>query len=172
MLKVNQRGSIKQLAAFGDTFVTPPPIPDVPNPFPMQAVPTSVATKGYDGAYYVSQLTGFPFPQGAANIHRIDPRGGEPTVYASGLTNVTDLAFNGRDPYAVQISSDGLFADPTGSTGALVKVKRDGKVPADHTVIRGGLPAPYGIAIKGGSTYVTTNAVAKDIGEVIKFRLP
>ncbi|HEY7813741.1 MAG TPA: ScyD/ScyE family protein [Nakamurella sp.] len=90
----------------------------------MQAVPISVATVGYDGSYYISQLTGFPFPKGAANIYRIDPRGGDPTVNASGLTNVTDLAFNGRELYAVQISTEGLL---TGPTGSLVKVKRDGR---------------------------------------------
>ncbi len=64
-----------------------------------------MATKGHDGAYYVSQLTGFPFPKGAANIYRIDPRNGRKTVYASGLTNVTDLAFRGRTLYAVQLAT-------------------------------------------------------------------
>jgi hypothetical protein len=28
---------------------------------------------GPDGAYYVSQLTGFPFPVGAANVYRVVP---------------------------------------------------------------------------------------------------
>ena len=68
-----------------------------------------MATKGRDGAYYVSQLTGFPFPKGAANIYRVDPRTGRTNVYASGLTNVTDLAFDGRTLYAVQISTEGLL---------------------------------------------------------------
>ena len=44
--------------------------PDVP----MQAVPTGVV-RGPDGAIYVSQLTGFPFPIGGARIFRIDPQG-------------------------------------------------------------------------------------------------
>ena len=70
---------------------------------PMQAVPTSVVV-GPDGAVYVSQLTGFPFPEGGSTIWRVRP-GPAPTVYASGLTNVTDLAFNGKQPYAVQIAS-------------------------------------------------------------------
>ena len=130
-----------------------------------------VATKGYDGADDANQLTGFPFPQGAANIHRIDPRGGEPTVYASGLTNVTDLALNGRDPYAVQISSDGLFAiDGVDGGAGQGQARREGS-GRSHGDQRWTTRA-IRIAIKGGSTYVTTNAVAKDIGEVIKFRLP
>lgn len=121
MLNVNQRGAINLLAKFKDRLV------DGLAPgtqIQMQAVPISVATVGYDGSYYISQLTGFPFPKGAANIYRIDPRGGDPTVNASGLTNVTDLAFNGRELYAVQISTEGLL---TGPTGSLVKVKRDGR---------------------------------------------
>ena len=47
---------------------------------------------GPDGAYYISQLTGFPFEKGDANIWRVVP-GQAATVYASGLTNLTDLAF-------------------------------------------------------------------------------
>ncbi len=121
----------------------------------MQAVPTSVATRGWDGAYYVSQLTGFPFPVGAANIYRIDPWTGTVTIFASGLTNVTDLAFNGRSLYAVQHATDGLFAGPIGS---VVKVKTGGATPADLTTVAGDLTAPYGIAIKNGSAYVTSNA--------------
>jgi hypothetical protein len=52
---------------------------DVQNPLappgaliPMQAVPTAIAV-GSDGAFYVGQLTGFPFPQGGANIYRLNP---------------------------------------------------------------------------------------------------
>lgn len=51
---------------------------------PMESVPTSVAY-GPDGALYVSELTGFPFPAGASTIWRVVP-GKAPTVYATGLT--------------------------------------------------------------------------------------
>ena len=52
-------------------------LPAKPNPLPFgppvyQSVPTSIAV-GPDGAYYIGQLTGFPFPPGAANIFRFDP---------------------------------------------------------------------------------------------------
>ena len=81
-------------------------------------MPTAVV-RGPDGAWYVSQLTGFPFTKGSASIWRIGSSG-EPKVYASGLTNVTDLAFHGRTLYAVQIATDGLL----GLQGVLVKVPR------------------------------------------------
>ena len=139
--------------------------PPARNQIPMQAVPTSVA-QGHDGAYYVSQLTGFPFPKGAANIFKID-RNGKVTTYASGLTNVTDLAFNGRDLYAVQISTVGLLNGPTGS---VVKVKPGGTMPGSPN-IAGNLFAPYGIAIKNDNAYVTIGAVAPGAGQVLKVQL-
>ena len=115
---------------------------------PTDAVPTSIV-RGRDGAFYVSQLTGFPFEPGDANIWRVVP-GRQPTVYASGLTNVTDLAF-ARDGslYAVEIASEGLLNDPIGS---LVKVNPGA---SEHEVIAGGLFAPYGVAIDRDVAYVT-----------------
>ena len=66
---------------------------------------------GPDGAYYVSELTGFPFVPGFSRIHRVVP--GQPsTIYASGLTNVTDLAWHDGDLYAVQIADAGLPGGP------------------------------------------------------------
>ncbi len=158
VVSVQPNGKMRTLA------VLPDPAPDI------QAVPTSVATRGYDGALYVSQLTGFPFQKGLASIYRLDSRG-KLTVYASGLTNVTDLAFNGKTLYAVQISTEGLL---TGPIGSVVKVKPNGKVPSvpsDHTPIAAGLFAPYGIAIKRNSAYVTIGAVAAGAGQVIKIQL-
>ena len=80
-------GKISTLAVFPNRVV--------PNPFggpdiPMQAVPTTV-TRGPDGALYVGQLTGFPFPVGGANVYRIGP-GGQPQVFASGFTNIIDIS--------------------------------------------------------------------------------
>lgn len=168
LLNAGPRGRVTEVAKFPDTLVTPSPVPGGPDPFPQQAVPTSVATVGGDNAYYVSQLTGFPFGKGAASIFRVDQRG-RVTTYATGLTNVTDLAFRGRDLYAVQISTDGLQAGSV--QGSVVKVTRNGKVPADHAVIAGDLFAPYGIAVRNGSAYVTTGAVAPGAGQVIKIQL-
>jgi sugar lactone lactonase YvrE len=114
---------------------------------------------------YNSQFTGFPFEKGDARIWRVVP-GRAPTVYASGLTNVTDLAF-ARDGslYAVQISSEGLL---TGPIGALVKVTPGG---SQHTTIAGGLFGPYGVAIDRDVAYVSRCAVCPGGGEVIKVPL-
>lgn len=170
VLRVGRRGGVRLLSAFEDRQVDAPPFLGLPPgaKVPMQAVPTSVATRGRDGAYYVSQLTGFPFPAGAANIYRIDRRTGERTVYASGLTNVTDLAFHHGRLYAVQLAANGLLNGPVGS---VVTVKAGGTVPADHTVVAGDLPEPYGIAIRGHDAYITTHSASKDVGEVVRVHL-
>ena len=126
-------------------------------------MPTSVV-QGADGAYYISQLTGFPFEKGDANIWRVVP--GQPaTVYASGLTNLTDLAFAPDGSlYAVEIASNGLLNGPI---GALVKINPGSN---QHETVVGSLFAPYGVAF-GRAAYVTTCAVCTGGGQVIKIEL-
>ncbi|TQM90764.1 hypothetical protein FB476_3148 [Ornithinimicrobium humiphilum] len=137
------------------------------NPFPFQPVPTS-AVRGPDGAVYVSQLTGFPFPQGGAAIWRIG-RDGTPRVWASGLTNVTDLAFDAKGAlYAVQISDVGLAAETGLPSGSLVKVRRGSST---HTTVLDDLPAPFGVALSKDAAYVTTCAVCAGGGTVVRVGL-
>lgn len=139
----------------------------VPNPFgpgmiPPQAVPTDVAV-GPDGAYYVSQLTGFPFPTGGSTIWRVVP-GQDPTAYATGLTMVTSLAWKGDTLYAVQLDDENFF---DGHVGSLVKIAPDGT----QTKVVSGLDAPYGVAIRGNDAFVTTNSISSGGGEVVRISL-
>jgi hypothetical protein len=161
---VNLRGRVSNLAVF--------PNRTVPNPFggpdiPMQAVPTSVVL-GPDHKYYVSQLTGFPFPVGGANIYRVDPRTGAVSVFASGFTNLMDLAF-GRDGtlYALEIDHDSLLGP--GLDGAIYAVSRTGE---KHlvTLPAGTLPFPGGIAVRHHALYVTINAGSPGGGKVLRIR--
>ncbi len=149
-------------ASHKGTFTTITPLP--PTAIGADAVPTSVV-QGPDGAYYISQLTGFPFVKGAANIWRVVP--GQPaTVWASGLTNMTDLAFAPDGSlYAVEISSNGLL---TGPIGELVKITPGG---SSHQTVIGGLFAPYGVAFGNGAAYVSTCTVCFGGGQVIKLDL-
>ena len=172
LVRTNRRGNVSTLAVFPEQMAVAPPFLGLPpgTMIPAQAVPTAVV-RGPDGAYYVSQLTGFPFQPGLANIYRVPAGGGTPTVWASGLTNVTSLAFgsNGR-LYAVQIADAGLLATPEGQlpSGSLVRVTRGG---SSHKVVADGLQAPYGLAIRGSNAYVTTCSVCPDGGEVWRIRL-
>jgi hypothetical protein len=156
---------VRSLAVFPDVDVT---LPDG-STGPMQAVPTAVAV-GPHGDLYVSQLTGFPFPAGAAHIFRVR-RGHAPTVYASGLTNVTDLTWSHGRLYAVEIASAGLLS-PTGfpaPKGSLVRVRSgDNSMPE---TVAGNLDAPYGVAVRHGSAYVTTGTITAGGGTVTRIPL-
>lgn len=131
---------------------------------PTQAVPTSV-TIGPDGAYYIGFLTGFPFPKGGAWVARVEP-GQEPTVYASGFTNVMDLAFEADGSLLVlEISHNGLTSGDV--TGGLWKVPPGGGEP--ELVMSDGLVMPGGIAVdQDGNVYVSQGAVSFGQGSVVK----
>ena len=153
-------GALPPGSALAPDFLGLPPGTQIPT----DAVPTSVV-EGPGGALYVSQLTGFPFEAGDANIWRLQ-RGKAPTIYASGLTNVTDLAFASDGTlYAVQISSAGLLND---AIGALVRVTPGA---SQHETVLGDLTAPYGLALRGNHAYVSTCATCVGGGEVLKINL-
>jgi hypothetical protein len=166
IVRASQNGTFTTIAALPPGSALAPPFLGLPpgTQIPTDAVPTSVV-RGPDKAYYVSQLTGFPFEQGDANIWRIVP-GQAPTVYASGLTNLTDLAF-ARDGtlYAVEIASAGLLNGPI---GALVRITPGA---SQHTTVAGGLFAPYGVALTDDAAYVSTCAVCVGGGSVIRIPL-
>lgn len=149
LLAVSASGDVSTIATFAESGG-------------VDAVPTSV-TAGSDGAYYVSELTGFPFTRDTAVIWRVVP-GQAPEVFAEGLTNVTDLAWHGGDLYAVQLADGGLLAGPPGS---LVRVSESG----DHETVAGGLLFPYGVAFRGEDAYVTTGAVLPGGGQVVRIPL-
>ncbi len=166
IVRASHKGTFTTIAVLPPGTALAPPFLGLPpgTQIPTDAVPTSVV-KGPDGAYYISQLTGFPFEKGDANIWRVVP-GEDPTVYASGLTNLTDLAFaSDGSLYAVEIATDGLLAGPVGS---LVKVTAGG---SEHETVAGGLSSPYGVALGRGAAYVTTCSVCVGGGEVIRIPL-
>lgn len=164
LLQVDANGDISTLAVFPDRLVDSPDfIPNLPPQIPMQAVPTSVAL-GPDGAYYVGQLTGFPFPYGGARVYRVVP-GEEPTIYAEGFTNIIDLAFDVTgNLYVLEIAANGLLSgDPT---GALIKVDPD----LNQTILASdGLITPGGLAIGAdGSIYISNYSTFPGTGEVVR----
>jgi hypothetical protein len=117
-----------------------------------QAVPSSVAV-GPDGALYVGELTGAPFTPGSARVWRVVP-GRKPTAFASGFTNISDLAFAGRNLLVLEIASKGLFGPA--SSGALIRVAPDGS----RKVVAGtGLVFPTGLAVAGNSIYISNSGL-------------
>ena len=159
---------VRTLSVFPDTPGVPFPFPPPPETVDMQAVPTGIV-EGPDGAYYMSQLTGFPFPVGGAKVFRINPRTGDYTEFAGGFTNIMDLAFDKHGSlYVLEIDSNGLLFPP--NYGAIHKITRRGArsvvVPPDGT-----LTEPGGITVGShGDLYVTNFARSPDGGQVLRIR--
>jgi hypothetical protein len=169
LLSVSPRGAISLLALFPFATIPAPDEPGFPvppgTPFPVQPVPTSVV-RGPDGAYYVGQLTGFPFPPGTANVWRVAP-GSPPEVYASGFTTITDLAF-GPDGslYVLQFATSSIAGPP--SPGALIRVGSDG---SRTELAAGRLSAATGLVLDGRYAYVSNRGAEPRVGEVLRIPL-
>ncbi len=186
VLRLDQKRGIRTVARFlteevpwpaGLPFPGPPPGTLVP----AESVPTAVAI-GPDGAWYVSELKGFPFAKGTSRIWRIEPgttnatcdpehpTTGPCTTYATGFTSVIDLAF-GRDGtmYVLEIVKEGLlgvevFGEPP--IGALWAVDGGSKTE----LVPGTLLAPGGVAVGfKGALFVTTGTIfGPDGGAVVR----
>ena len=147
-------------------------LPQSPNPLGfgppvLDPVPTGV-TQASDGTYYVSQLTGFPFPAGAANIYRYDPQSDNLEVAFTGFTNLMDVEF-GEDGflYALQFDTFGLTS-PTGpGSGVLLRVNPSN---GDRTIIASaGLSFPTDLLLgPDGAIYVSNFGIQAGLGQVVR----
>jgi hypothetical protein len=161
LLAVDRRARVRTLAVFPPVLA---PLPDGSAQIPADPVPTSV-TRGPDGAYYVGQLVGFPFPEGAAKVWRVPFEGGEPEVFAEGFTHITDLDF-GPDGslYVLQLSTRSFLAGDL--TGRIVRVAPDG---SREDVAPGALTAPTGMDVAAdGRIYATSGGISPDDGRVYR----
>ncbi|MDQ3783557.1 MAG: ScyD/ScyE family protein [Actinomycetota bacterium] len=161
LLRIKKNGDVASLAVFPDRLVR-----FQGDQVPMQAVPTSVV-RGPDGAYYVGQLTGFPFPVGGARVYRVVP-GQKPQVYARGFTNIIDIAFDERGRlYVLEIAHNGLLNEEP--FGALQRVNRDG---SKKVLLEEGLFFPGGLVVRSAhEMYVTNCGVCPETGEVLRVEL-
>jgi len=76
----------------------------------------------------------------------------------AGFTNVSDLAFDGKDLLVLEMSTEGLL---NGRSGALVRLRPDGR----RTVVaRRGLVAPTGVAVGNGRIYVSNYGISRGTG--------
>lgn len=150
-------------------------LPTQPNPLPfgpptIQSVPTSVAI-GPDGNYYIGQLTGFPFPAGAANVYSYDPVTATTSIAYGGFTNIIDLEFDASgNLYVLQLTTNGIASPAGPGNGLLLKI--DGLTGERTTIASDGLQFPGGIAIQdeadGVVLYVTNHANLPGSGEVLR----
>jgi hypothetical protein len=140
-------------------------IPSLPSG--SDAVPTGV-TQGSDGALYISQLTGVPFPVGGSSVYRFD--GTSLAPIATGFTNAIDIEAgpNGK-LYVLEFAHNGLFSgDPTGGLWEL-----DPTTGAKSLLMTSGLVAPTALAIgSDGTIYIANRGTGTGNGQVVSFRVP
>ena len=168
LLAVTPAGKISRLTVFPFGQTLAPPFLNQPpgTQIPYQPVPTGVA-RGPRGVIYVGQLTGFPFPAGAANVYRLRA-GGTPRVQARNFTTVVDVATAPDGTlYVLQISTNGIAAQDPGA-GRLFHIALDGTVTE---VPAGTLVEPTGVAVApNGTVYVTNQGGSGSAGQIV--RLP
>ena len=152
LLRARANGRISTVGVF----------PSRPQGRSTDAVPTAVSI-GPDGAYYVGELTGGPFPAGEANVYRVVP-GQQPEVYLSGFTAIIDIGWgpDGR-LYVLQFATEPGLGGP----GVLLRVNEDGS----RTPVVEDLIAPGGFTFGAdGALYVSNKSVLPGAaGEVLRF---
>jgi hypothetical protein len=129
-----------------------------------------------NGSYLVSQLGGYPFKQGGANIYSVPAGGGTPTVAYSGFTTVLDLAF-GPDGnlYVLQLTQNGLGPEATTGPGPGQLFRVDPNTGA-KTLLNVTVPGPpggllfsTGMVFGGdGSLYISNLGTAPGGGQVLR----
>ena len=161
LLNISSAGAISTRSVFPQR---PNPLPTGPPMF--DSVPTRLAV-GPDGALYVGELTGVPYPPGAANIYRIDPATGTPAVVFDGFTNVIDLAFGtDGDLYVLQISTNGLASAQGPGPGKLIHI--DSGTGVRTTLLSDPLFFPSGLLLTpDGRIYVSNRGTSPGGGQVL-----
>ncbi|MBW4557636.1 MAG: ScyD/ScyE family protein [Trichormus sp. ATA11-4-KO1] len=135
-----------------------------PSQLTIQSVPTGVA-QGLDGAYYISEYTGFPFPEAGAKIYRVGDEG-IPTIYAEGFTQLMDLEFDyAGNLYVLQYANESGWKG--NQDGSLIKIAPDG---TRTTILSGnGLESPTALTIGlDGTVYIANRGDRPGQGQILR----
>ncbi|ACK70702.1 conserved hypothetical protein [Gloeothece citriformis PCC 7424] len=146
----------------------PPAEPGGQPQIAVQSVPTGGAI-GPDGAFYVGEYLGFPYPEDSARIFRIG-EDGVPEIFADGFNHITDLAFDENGNLLVLQFSDEsqLNGDIRFLPGSLIQVAPDG---TRTTLVAAGegLESAAGLTIgPDNKIYITKRGVGPGLGEVVR----
>jgi hypothetical protein len=163
LLQVTSGGTVSTLSVLAPR--ANPLFPTVGGPV-YQSVPTGIALAP-DGSYYFTELTGFPFLAGAANIYRYNPLTGLTTVAYSGFTNLLDLAFAPDGSlYALQLTTTGIAGPP--SPGVLTRIDTNG-TRTNISSPNFSLDNPTALAVgSDGAIYVSNQGSSAGVGQVVR----
>jgi len=145
------------------------PHPFTGEPALTESVPTAVVV-GPDGALYVAELTGRPYPEREARIYRIVP-GNEPEIYADNFTQIVDLGFDSKNNlYVLQYADASLTNDSESGVlnrlGSLIRVTPDGT----RTTVESGLVSPNSLLVgSDDSIYISEYATFAGKGQIVRF---
>ena len=151
LLRADAANQVSLVNVFPEELVDTSHLP-FPFPFPevpAEAVPTGM-TIGPDGALYITQLSGFPFAPGSADVFRYDFIN-PVTRFAGGFSNLIDIAAGPDEALYLLQYSDDFFGPPS---GRVLKLGLDGSV---RTVFDD-LVRPTGLAVgRDGTIYVAND---------------
>ena len=143
-------------------------VPGNPDQIQLQSVSTGAAV-GPDGALYVGEYTGFPYPDNSARIHRVG-EDGEVEVFAEGFDFITDIQFDeAGNLYVLQFSDVPQNGEDLANLpSSIVQVAPDGTrttlvAPGEGLISADGIN--FG---PDGSIYVANRAIGPDVGEIVQ----
>lgn len=131
----------------------------------MDQVPTGI-TIGPDGAFYLTTLTGFPFPTGAARVYRLEDGNadgdalddGESTVFFEGITTGTDLVFDANGDLLVSQFSTNMLA---GAPGRISRISDGTASTLVHLLV-----TPTSLTISDGGRLLVSQEVPGLVSDV------
>ncbi|QMU29046.1 ScyD/ScyE family protein [Adhaeribacter radiodurans] len=138
---------------------------DIKNPTPvgpptLDVVPTGIGFN--EQRFYVTTLTGFPFPKGEARIYSVDLKG-KYTLYQEGFTTLTDMTFDpAYNPVVVEHAQFGQQGF-TPNTGRIVVAADNGQasfgsaINQPTAIVRSGPLTYYVNSITDGKIFKVTN---------------
>lgn len=134
----------------------------------MDQVPTGIAI-GPDGAIYITTLTGFPFPTGAARVYRLEDGNadgdalddGESTIFFEGLTTATDLVFDANGDLLVSQFSTNMLA---GAPGRISRISGGTATTVAHLLV-----TPTSLTLSDGRLLVSqeVTGLVSDVTDVL-----